>query len=122
MTKYLAALVVVIIASVVILKPIVMHENEYKVVVVNMSEYKISHVEITGPGTASRKMKAIKQGHIQDYIFIPEADGTLEYTITQNSQTLNGVIHDNLKKGETGDIYVVLGEMYQVNIHDEFDI
>ena len=122
LNKYLAVLITTIVAAVVILKPVVTNENEYKVVVVNVSEYPIANAMISGPGGKSYDMGTIQPGNIQDYIFKPEHEGVMEYTIKQNSQTLTGVINSELKKGDTGDIFVVLGEMYRVKIHEEFDI
>jgi len=120
--KYLAVLVVLIAASYFYLEPIVTHEDKYKVVIVNKSEYKISSVEITGPGENIHEMGIIKKTRIQDYIFEPEQDGSLEYFITQNGQEIRGTINNSLKKNEAGDIYVVLGERYKVKVYDEYDI
>jgi len=122
MVKYIAIILVLTITAYIFLKPIVTHENEYKVVIVNISNHDISKVKITGPGTNSYEMGTIREGHIQDYIFAPAQDGELEYLITQNDQSLRGAINSNLKKGDKGDIYVVVGERYNVKIYDEFDI
>ncbi len=122
MVKYLTIVLVLTITAYVFLKPIVTHENEYKVVIVNISNHDVSKVEIIGPGSNTFEMGTIREGHIQDYIFTPKQDGVLEYLIIQNDQSLRGIIESNLKKGDKGDIYVVVGERYKVKIYDEFDI
>jgi len=122
MTKYITIVLVLTITAYIFLKPIVTNENEYKVVIVNISDYDISKVEITGPGDNAHEMGIIREGHIQDYIFIPEQDGALEYLITQNNQSLRGVINSSLKKDDKGDIFVVVGERYTVKVYDEFEL
>jgi len=122
LVKFGLLVVVVIITAFVGLKPIVNHENEYRVIIANASEYPISSAIITGAGQNSGKIGPIKVGKINDFIFTANQDGALEYSIKQNDRELTGVINADLKKNQVGEIFVVLGEMYKVRIEDEFDI
>jgi len=106
----------------IVLKPIVYNEDKYKVVIVNASEHPISSAIITGVGQNSGKIGPILVGKINDFIFIPEEDGVLAYSIKQNDRELTGVINDTLKKNEVGEVFVVVGEMYKVSIKENFDI
>ncbi|HFD32547.1 MAG TPA: hypothetical protein ENJ28_07600 [Gammaproteobacteria bacterium] len=121
MLKYSLFVVVTTIISVVILMPIVTHENEYKVVIVNASEHPISSVVISGAGVESNKLGPIKPGYLQDFIMTPLEDGALKYHMVQSGQQLNGIINKDLKKGDVGDIYVVMGELQKVKIYDEYE-
>jgi len=111
-----------LLVTFVVLKPIVYNEDKYKVVIVNTSEHAITSATITGVGQDSGKIGPIQVGKVNDYIFTPEEDGVLEYTIKQNDRELKGVISSTLKKNDVGKIYVVVGEMYKVRIKEKFDI
>ena len=106
----------------IVLKPIVYNEDKYKVVIVNASEHPITSATITGVGQNSGKIGPILVGKINDFIFIPEEDGVLEYSIKQNDRELTGVVNGALKKNDVGEIYVVVGEMYKVRIKENYDI
>lgn len=126
MNKLITTLVVtstiVVGAAVILLKPIVMNENEYRVVFANTSEHNITSVSIIGAGEHSGQVGPIKPGHIRHFIFTPKENGILEYVIIQHNQVFTGVINNDLHAGDTGEIFVVLGEMHKVKIYDEFDI
>lgn len=115
-------LVTVVTIATVALKPIITHENEYMVIVANTSEHVISSVVISGAGGNSGKLGPIQPGMLRHYIFTPSEDGVLEYLIIQSEHEIQGTINADLKKGDTGEIYVVIGEMYQVKIQDELGI
>jgi len=119
--KYGVFVFVAVIASFFYLKPILQHEGEYRVVVVNTSERPVSHIEITGKGIDKRVIGPLHVGDMQDYYFIPSQDGDLLYSVSQDKQKFNGIIKANLKKNEEGKIYVVVGEMHQVKIYNEYD-
>lgn len=114
--------IIVITIATIALKPIVKNELEYKVVIANTSEHIIKSVSIFGAGQDSGPIGPIKPGKQRHYIFIPEQDGSLEYLIHQNSKTIEGTVNANLKKGETGKVFVVIGEMYKVKVKDELGI
>ena len=118
--KYVAFVIIAITASYIFLKPILSHDNEYRVVVVNTSERPISSIVVSGAGITSHTMGPIRVGDMQDHYFIPSENGELKYTITQDKQEFNGIINAELKKAETGDIYLVMGEMYKIKIHDDY--
>ena len=120
--KYSIFVVATIVISFFYLKPIVTHADEYKVVIVNTSEHPIVSAVITGAGTQSHKIGPIRVSEIQDYFFKPSEDGALTYTIIQNSKTMNGIINESLKRGSTGDVYVVVSELQKVRVYDEYDI
>ena len=111
----------VIMVAIVMLKPIVLHEHEYKVIIVNTSEHAVNNVVLHGPESSSGNIGPIQVGKLQDYFFSPRKDGVLRYTILQNNKTLQGVVNNHLKKGDTGKKYLVIGELYKVRIYDEFD-
>ncbi len=118
----LIALAVIIVVSYIFVKPLVYNDNDYKVIIVNVSEHDISDVTLTGPGIDSgRAIGSILVGNLQDYVAVPNQDGVLKYRIMQNGHTLTGIVNNSLKKGEVGEIYVVIREMYKVEIHDWFD-
>jgi len=118
----LIALVVIITVSYFFVKPLVYNDNDYKVIIVNVSEHDISTVTITGPGIDSAQaIGSILVGNLQDYVAVPNQDGILRYSITQNGHILTGIVNASLKKGDVGEIYVVIREMYKVEIHDWFD-
>ena len=119
--KYVVFVIAAITISFIFLKPIVLHEGEYKVVIVNTSERPVTSVVISGAGTNSDKIGPIKVGYMQDYFFVPTQNGPLHYRIVQNKQHLDGVIKADLKKAETGDIYLVIGEMQKIKIYDDYD-
>ena len=119
--KYVVFVIIAITASFIFLKPIVTHESEYRVVVVNTSERPISSIIISGAGTNSSKIGPIRVGDMQDYYFTPTQDGALSYSIIQNKRELNGIINADLKKEEKGEIYVVIGEMHKIKIYDDYD-
>jgi len=98
-----------------------MHENEYKVVIINTSERPVSSVTISGAGTKPNTIGPIRVGHMQDYFFIPPQDGELTYSIKQANQEFSGIINANLKKEEVGQKYIVVGELFKVKVFDEYD-
>jgi len=120
-TKYIIFVVVTVIASFLFLKPIIYHDHEYRVVVVNASEMSIPSITITAAGMPPKTMGPIRAGYIQDYVFLPAQNGPLSYSMIQGKQTLNGTIKTELKKNETGDIFVVVGELFKVRILNEYD-
>lgn len=114
--------ILVISIAVAYLKPIVMHEKEYKVVTVNLSEQPITSIIISGAGVDSGKIGPINPGQLHDFFFQPIENGSLEYSIMQNEREIKGVINDMLKIGDTGEIYVQVGEMFKVKIEDKLTI
>ncbi len=119
--KYVIFVVVIITASIIFLRPIIGHHKEYRVAIVNTSEHAINNIIISGAGANSDKIGPIKVGDMQDYYFIATQNGELTYTITQGSQTFNGIIRAGLQKDETGDVFVVMGEMHKIKIYDSYD-
>lgn len=119
--KYGLSVFVVIVISVVFLKPILTHENEYRVVIVNISERPVSSVIISGAGANTTQIGPLSVGNMQDYYFVPTQNAELTYTINQDKQSFSGIINNDLKKGDVGEIYVVIGEMHQVKIYDDYD-
>jgi len=122
MLIFVSIVIVTITVAVIFLKPIIFHENEYKVVVVNMSEYPISHMTVSGAGEDSSRIGPINPGKYRHYIFTPKQNGKLEYLVVQNKRNLRGVINDNLQIGDVGEIFVIVKEMYKINVRSEFDL
>ena len=122
LTKFGLLVLAGLLITFVALKPIVYNEDKYKVVIVNASEHPITSATITGVGQNSGKIGPILVGKINDFIFTPEEDGVLEYSINQNDRELTGIVNGALKKNDVGKIYVVVGEMYKVRIEENFDI
>lgn len=120
-TKYVIFVIVAITVSFLFLKPIVTHKHEFKVVIVNTSEKPIANTTIYAEGMPPREMKTIRIGHMQDYIFLPAQSGPLRYSMTLGKRQFDGIINANLKKGETGDVYVVVGELQKIRVFDEYD-
>ncbi|MDH5256459.1 MAG: hypothetical protein OEX07_00575 [Gammaproteobacteria bacterium] len=119
--KYGLSVFVIIVISVIFLKPILTHENEYRVVIVNISERPVSSVIISGAGANTTQIGPLSVGNMQDYYFVPTQNAELTYTINQDKQSFSGIINNDLKKGDVGEIYVVIGEMHQVKIYDDYD-
>lgn len=120
-TKYVIFVITAITLSFIFLKPIVNHENEYRVIVVNTSEQAISSATISAEGMPPKQFTSIRIGHIQDHIFLPAQTGPLTYSITLGTQQLDGIVKANLEKGETGNVYIVVGELHKIRILDEYD-
>ncbi len=114
--------VIVLIFAIVLLKPIITSELEYKVVVVNTSEQTLSSVTILGAGENSGPIGPIEPGHKRHYIFTPQQAGQLEYSIVQHGKVVRGLIDEDLQAGESGEIFVILGELHKVKIQDFIDL
>jgi len=118
----IAAVLFFAISFIFVLKPMIFHENEYTVVFANRSEHIISSVVVSGAGENSDKLGPIQVGKIQDFIFIPKQDGVLKYTIVQNNREIKGVIEKDLKKGEVGEVFVLVNELYKIRVTKDFKI
>ncbi len=121
-TLGILAFVVVIALATYFLKPIIFHENEYKVVFANTSEHNVTKVRIYGAGEDVQREGPIRPGHVRDFIFEPKQDGVLRYSIVQHGRELAGVVNANLHAGDTGEVFVVLGELSRVRIKDKLDL
>jgi len=120
MIKYGLLAFISITIAVIFLKPILTHEHEYRVVVVNISERPVSNITISGAGIEPKNIGPIQVGNMQDYYFILPQDGQLSYTITQDKHQFDGIITPNIKKAEVGKRYIVIGEMYKVKVYDDY--
>jgi len=119
--KYSIAVLVTALVATVILIPIVTNADKYKVVIANTSERPITSLVISGGGIESPAIGPIAVGDFQDYLLTPLSDGELKYSIVQDKKNIKGVINPNIKKGEVGDIFIVVGELYKIKILDEYD-
>jgi len=120
LVKFGLVICIVAVVAYFVVEPIVYNKDEYRVVVVNTSEHPISSFTITGAGQNSGKIGPIHVGMLNEFTFTPNKNGVLEYLINQNGREFSGVVNDNLKVNDTGQIFVVVNEMYKIHIADEY--